>query len=292
MTNFFLPLLGLVGIASAFVPTNVVPRPLSMESGTRLRMFNFGGSGGGASVPKNASDRDNKAIAAIRSTIASPRTPGFPLIEVEFPPLEALNKLGDGSLRSANQAEEANLAFAVKLAKSLSPVPFMGPDAIILTSSSASNAFLKAASKKAGGAATVLALRDGMPDDTAVTGDAVCILVTPSSAADYRAAEALATSGKTCVLVNGFAKDAKSVSAKATMAYFFKPLTYNSQVAGYLIRSYPSPWTTIDAATNQVLETADDNQILVRNTNTPDLRNSVKLVQKSFDERAIQARRG
>ena len=69
MTNFFLPLLGLVGIASAFVPTNVVPRPLSMESGTRLRMFNFGGSGGGASVPKNASDRDNKAIAAIRSTI-------------------------------------------------------------------------------------------------------------------------------------------------------------------------------------------------------------------------------
>ena len=76
------------------------------------------------------------------------------------------------------------------------------------------------------------------------------------------------------------------------MAYFFKPLTYNSQVAGYLIRSYPSPWTTIDAATNQVLETADDNQILVRNTNTPDLRNSVKLVQKSFDERAIQARRG
>ena len=114
MTNFFLPLLGLVGIASAFVPTNVVPRPLSMESGTRLRMFNFGGSGGGASVPKNASDRDNKAIAAIRSTIASPRTPGFPLIEVEFPPLEALNKLGDGSLRSANQAEEANLAFALR----------------------------------------------------------------------------------------------------------------------------------------------------------------------------------
>lgn len=76
------------------------------------------------------------------------------------------------------------------------------------------------------------------------------------------------------------------------MAYFLKPLTYNSQIAGYLTRCYPGKWATIDVATKQVLETFDDAEILVGNTNTPDLRDSVRLVQKSFDERAIRARRG
>lgn len=74
------------------------------------------------------------------------------------------------------------------------------------------------------------------------------------------------------------------------MAYFLKPLTYNSNVAGYLIRVFPNKWTTIDAATKKVLGTFDDNDILVRNTNTPDLRTAVRQVQKSVDERAIQAR--
>ena len=76
------------------------------------------------------------------------------------------------------------------------------------------------------------------------------------------------------------------------MAYYSKPLTYNSQIAGYLIRAYPSPWTTIDATTEQVLWTASDEEILVRGTNTPDLRSSGRLVQKSVDERAIRARSG
>lgn len=76
------------------------------------------------------------------------------------------------------------------------------------------------------------------------------------------------------------------------MAYFLKPLTYNSQVAGYLTRCYPGKWTTIDAVSNQVLGTFDDDEILVGKTNTPDLRESGKMVQKSVDERAIRARRG
>jgi len=86
------------------------------------------------------------------------------------------------------------------------------------------------------------------------------------------------------------------------MAYYLKPLTYNSQIAGYLIRSYPGPWTVLGAAasTNSksgaeamtVLETYSDAEILVPQTNTPDLRAAVRRVQKAADERAIAARRG
>ena len=80
------------------------------------------------------------------------------------------------------------------------------------------------------------------------------------------------------------------------MAYFLKPLTYNSQIAGYLTRTYPDPWTVVEAPTSQkagassVLETFVDTEILVPGTNTPDLRASVRLVQKAADERAIQSR--
>ena len=74
------------------------------------------------------------------------------------------------------------------------------------------------------------------------------------------------------------------------MGYFLKPLTYNSQVAGFLIRSYPSLWTVLDAQTKEVLGSFTDEQILVEGTNTPDLRESGRLVQKSVDERAIKAR--
>lgn len=85
-------------------------------------------------------------------------------------------------------------------------------------------------------------------------------------------------------------QDQKSIPGTATMAYYLKPLTYNSQIAGYLIRSYPSLWTVLDAFSKEVLGTYSDDEILVKKTNTPDLRNAGRLVQKSVDTRAIQAR--
>ena len=84
-------------------------------------------------------------------------------------------------------------------------------------------------------------------------------------------------------------QDQKSIPPEATMAYFVKPLTYNSQVAGYLIRAYPSLWTVLDVQ-SKILGSFSDEQILVDRTNTPDLRESGRLVQKSVDERAIKAR--
>lgn len=73
------------------------------------------------------------------------------------------------------------------------------------------------------------------------------------------------------------------------MAYYLKPLTYNSQIAGYLTRQYPKDWTVI-GTTNKVLGSFTDKEILVDKTNTPDLRVSVRLAQKNVDEIAIKSR--
>jgi hypothetical protein len=52
--------------------------------------------------------RDQQAIEAVKAAIENPKTPTLPLIECEFPPLEALNKMGDGSLRSANLVDDVS----------------------------------------------------------------------------------------------------------------------------------------------------------------------------------------
>ena len=51
-------------------------------------------------------ERDKQAIESIKAAINKPKTKSYPLIECEFPPLTELNKLGDGSLRSANQVND------------------------------------------------------------------------------------------------------------------------------------------------------------------------------------------
>ena len=53
-------------------------------------------------------NRDKKAIESIKAAIQNPKNAKFPLIECEFPPLESLNKLGDGSLRSANLVDDVS----------------------------------------------------------------------------------------------------------------------------------------------------------------------------------------
>ena len=142
---------------------------------------------------------NNQAIQAVKAAIASPRTPSFRLIECEFPPLDALNKLGDGSLRSATQVDEANLDFCLKLVKSIAPpLPMLGPRVWLLVSSTATNSFLQ----KATTVGTVHCLKDGLPNMRARD---VCVLVSPSGR-DYQAAQRLVDGGYTVVLVNGFAK--------------------------------------------------------------------------------------
>jgi hypothetical protein len=238
-------------------------------------LFLFG-VGSASKVPSTTNDRDNDAIAAIKAAIRKPKSPGLPLIECEFPPLFALNRLGDGSLQSSQRVDKANFAFASKLKQALS-LPIFGPKVWLITSSGV----VKPGS---------YSLRDGLPP---VSKSDICILVAPSSRSDYLAAQQLATRSQAVVMLNCLAKDQSSVSDRATMAYYNKPLTYNSQVVGYLIRTYPGPWCTIFSASGNtvLLATRSDDEILVRGTNTPDLRESGRLAQQAVDERAIKTRK-
>jgi Domain of unknown function (DUF1995) len=233
-------------------------------------------------------DRNQQVVQAVKAALASPRIPSYRLIECEFPAVASLNKQGDGSLRSATEVDDANLVTAKLLLQSLSPlVPGLGPAVWLLTSSAASNTFQRKADRI--GRSFSHSLRNGLP---AVKSRDVCVLVAPCNSQDYSMAQQLVVNGNSVVLLNGFAKDPKSVSGDATMAYFLKPLTYNSNIAGYFIRSYPGPWTVVDVSTKAaVLGTFYDSEIMVPGTNTPDLRPAGRLVQKAVDERAIQARR-
>ena len=291
-------LLVALGSVQSFAPVPTVPSRGS--SLFELGLFDFGsflggGSGGSAAaIPATTDARDKTAIESCKQAINDPRSANLPLIELEFPALSALNKLGDGSLRSTTEAEDANLAFVGKLARGIAPGPFGGGSGrvSIAVSSSSTNSFrskTEAIAKKSG-AAIVSASSPSLAEEVGTGG--VCVFVTPASRGDYTAAQKLAKSGtaKAVVLVNAFAKDPRSIPGGATMAYFLKPLTYNSQIAGYLIRSYPSSWTVLDATTKAVLGTFSDEEILVKNTNTPDLRASGRMVQLSVDERAIAAR--
>ncbi|EJK65145.1 hypothetical protein THAOC_14037, partial [Thalassiosira oceanica] len=103
-------------------------------------------------IPSSSQERDGLAISGVKEALNRPRDPTFPLVEVDFPPLDALNKLGDGSLRSSIQVEDANVAFAHKLVKGIF-TPFwgrlgLGPSVSLVLSSSAGQSLAKKAESK------------------------------------------------------------------------------------------------------------------------------------------------
>ena len=295
----------LVGVVNSFTLSS---SSLSLSSSTStssrsLTIILAAASNTASSIPSSTDNRDKQAIDSTKKAIDKPRNSNFPLIELEFPPLQSLNKLGDGSLRSTIEVDDANLKFVSKLLKSLSldvinPFKSSIQKVTLVISSSSTNSFRTKAQKIATKGIDVI-------DSSAVVQEEntgmVYIFISPSSRGDYMMAQQLATNNanickSSVVIVNGFAKGPNSISGLATMSYYLKPLTYNSQIAGYLIRSYPSLWTVLDSSGGggvkaaKVLTTYTDQDILVQGTNTPDLRASGKLVQKSVDERAIAAR--
>lgn len=151
-----------------------------------------------ATTQQNHKNSDNQAIQAIKAAVAKPKTPQLRLIECEFPPLQELNKLGDGSWQSAKQVDGANLAFGTKCCQALSPL--LGNRPTLLTSSSATASFFQQAQKAFGQTAS---LKNGPPQGT-MRND-IFVLVAPSGP-DYVVAKQLATQGATVVLINGFAK--------------------------------------------------------------------------------------
>ena len=252
-----------------FVSTFFLPLLLFIASPKSVAAFFPSGSA--PRIPTTNAVRDQQAIDSIKKAIQD----GKKLIECEFPPLSQLNKLGDGSRQSMQLVQDANMKFANKLAKSVAFPPLIGPTVCLMTSNSA------------GRLPSVYSLRDGPP--TFLTPKDVAILVEPTSPLDYKTAQTL-----TCpvIIINGIAKTRDSVprsSSSTVMAYYCKPLTYNSMIAGYLLRSYPSDWTVV--TTKKTLGTFTDDEILVSGTNTPDLRGSVRMVQKATDEETISRRR-
>ena len=167
---------------------------------TQTNLFGGVGGGGAAKIPTSPSARDNDAISSIKAAIAKPRNSSCKLIECEFPALQQINKLGDGSLRSSLEAEDANIAFVNKLVGAIA-IPFIGPEVTVVLSSSASNALVNKVQKKIKGA-KLFSLKDGIPQMADKKGT-VYVFLTPSSPKDYQAAKTLAEYGCTAVLVNG-----------------------------------------------------------------------------------------
>lgn len=214
MPSFFSPLMSLLllGLLDSMVASFTISQSSSPRPSTSTRIHLFG-VGSGPRIPASPSDRDSSAASSVRSALARPRTPSYPLVECEFPALAALNKLGDGSLRSSLEAEDANVAFAARLAGGIA-VPVFGPDVTLVVSSSASNALLGKVRKRVRGAAIVSA-KDGVPEASGKGKDGgVFVFLTPTSQRDYQTARALAESGRPTVLVNGSFKASQNEIAR------------------------------------------------------------------------------
>ncbi|GAX25231.1 hypothetical protein FisN_5Lu347 [Fistulifera solaris] len=160
----------------------------------------FAAGGSGTIIPSSISARDKQAISSIKAAISKPKTKDFPLIECEFPPLGSLNKLGDGSMRSANQVDDANLAFCSKLVKSIAGI--LGPNTWLITSAAAS---MNLAQKAKNVTTNVHSFKSGF-QPTNIKKTDVCVVVAPCVQSDYENAKQLAKLCKAVVLVNGFAK--------------------------------------------------------------------------------------
>lgn len=147
---------------------------------------------------------DNQAIVSVKAAITSPRTPSFPLIECEFPPLSSLNKLGDGSLRSANEVDTSNIEFCPKLIRAISPIEPWGPKIWLVTSQTSTNTFLqKIKTKLRSTNALIHSLKEGLP---ALKSRDICVFITPSISQDYSCAKEIAMNGNSIIIVNGYAK--------------------------------------------------------------------------------------
>ncbi len=92
--------------------------------------------------------------------------------------------------------------------KGLAPFPF-GPKINVLMSSAASNSYCTKAKKKikGGNNVQVLSLKAGIKEEMLSEKD-ICVMITPSTRADFQLAEKLASSGQVTavVIVNAFAK--------------------------------------------------------------------------------------
>jgi hypothetical protein len=186
--------------------TITAPARRRRRPATRLSfiLFPLGRTDAAAVVPTTVAVRNRDMADAVKAAMANPLVPSCRCIECEFPALAALNKLGDGSLRSAMLVDDANLAAALSIAKSFLPYPFGPPKVWLVPSRSSSQRLQSAVTKQWPRDGVHLFDTDGpfLP----VKSRDVCIFVSPSNSADYETVKRLTTNGNVVVVVNGQAK--------------------------------------------------------------------------------------
>ena len=74
------------------------------------------------------------------------------------------------------------------------------------------------------------------------------------------------------------------------MACYLTQLTQNSKMVGYLLHCYSNNWITTSSDDSTILNNANDESVLVKGTNAPDLRASASFVSKFVSDRAIRLR--
>lgn len=151
-------------------------------------------------IPTSPAQRNNQMAQAVAAAVRAPRSPSLRLIECEFPAVSALNKLGDGSLQSAQAVENANIAACVRLVQTLSFPPIVSPPVSVVLSRTATQRCIEQVQRQC--PQVVVSAKTNIrpqPRD-------VLVFLTPAGSADYQEAKRLAMNGNTVVLVNGFAK--------------------------------------------------------------------------------------
>ena len=147
----------------------------------------------------------------------------LPAVEVDFPPVAAVNARGDGSAQSERLVNEANAAFATHLLEALRQT---GRSVEVVGCTAGALAALQA------GAISL--------DAASAAAAEVLICVSPFSDEQWDALDQL--DAGTVVVVNGLLSN-----GRLPHAYYYKPLSAFSAQTGGVVRRYPGPYECYDS---------------------------------------------
>jgi hypothetical protein len=190
-------------------------------------------------VPTSYDEIHAQAIASVAEGLKA----GKRRLEVEFPPIAQTNKISDGSASSQATVRRANVAFNAKVAAALSK---SAARVLVLCEDAAT---LQEMLRAVLPSNAVCAL---IKDATSVgprKGD-IILSCQPANSKSWIASAQLESEAPVVVL-NGFQYNGYKAF---DMAYYLKPMTFNSGICGYCIRSFPYDWVVWSAKTAQPID--------------------------------------
>ena len=190
-------------------------------------------------VPSSYDEIHAQAIASVTAGLQAGRR----RLEVEFPPIAQTNKISDGSASSQATVRRANVAFNAKVCAALSP---SASRVLVLCEDSST---LQEMSRAALPANAVCALIKDAATVGPRQGD-VILSCQPADSKSWMASAQLESQAPVVVL-NGFQYNGYKAF---DMAYYLKPMTFNSGICGYCIRQFPNDWVVWSAKTAQPID--------------------------------------